>query len=243
MVTASVNTVRAAIDAFKSFMSDVSGRISDDTAYPNKLIYYYLSMYRNQVAYEELQRDVLVKDNSVVQTLICIDMEEIDLVECPCAPASGCTFMRTVTPLPTILGGIPIAVTDVKSTTPYEYVAWNSFSHKVNGRSSIVRSGNYFTIKNIDLKTHLYVYTNNEISPLKVQASAIFQYPLEVLTYPICGRSPKEVCTVMDTEFILEGQLQSRVFEMTRNSLLNLRATGMTDVMNNDQADYRGTNQ
>lgn len=233
-----INTVRGAIDAFKSFMSDASGRISDDNIYPNKLIYYYLSMYRNRVLYEENGKNFLLKDNTAVQTLVCVDMSEVDFVECPCAPKSGCTFMRSKIKLPSIMGGVPISVTNVKGTDQYKYIRWDLFPHHLNSRSSSVSGGSYFTVKNIDLATYLYVYTNNAVSARKVQISAVFRNPLEVLTYPICGRTPEILCTLMDTEFIMEPHLQSTIFEKVREQLLNLRAIGTTDILNNDQADF-----
>jgi hypothetical protein len=64
---------------------------------------------------------------------------------------------------------------------------------------------------------------------------------LEVLLFPVCGRKPKDVCTLMDAEFTLEPHLQSMVFERTRQSIL--AKTGLMDDLNNDNKDQANTNK
>lgn len=243
-------TIRHACEAFRHFMEDRSGRPSSSMIYPPKLIYYFLKMYRNKVSYED--RFIKAKSNidlNIELTIPCVELEKVDQVECPCAPASGCFFLKSVHPLPKMVNGIPNSVTLVKQDSSqrnyghFTYVSWYNFEDKLNGRMKAQARQPYYTLKNINSKRHLYVYGSAvEYQNLNaVAVSLIPNDPLEVAAFPICGEFNKVICSPLDQEFIIEDEIQSKVFELTYNALMGFKnsAPGV-DILNNNNNETVG---
>lgn len=243
-----LNTVRHAIESFRVFMEDRTGRPSSNTfAWPPKLIYYYLNMFRNVVSFEDnLKESMLGIDEGIILTLPCVELEEVDVTsDCPCAPAKGCTWLRTKHTLPKSLSGIPHSVLTIDGSTNFDYVQWTQFEDKVvNSRLAAQRVQPYFTVKNIKSDHRLYLYTNSPQTEsgdlISAAISLIPKNPLEVYEFPICGQSPKDSCSPLDQEFTIEEELQPLVFERTFNALMTLQqsSTG-ADILNNSNNDSK----
>ena len=247
MIYDNIRTIRHAIEAFRSFLEDRSGRVSSDFAYPPKLIYYFLKMFRNRVSYEDITSKSQY-DLNIELTIPCVSLKKADMVECPCAPASGCEFLKSVHPLPKMLNGIPNSVTLLKKgpTNNYgifTYVDWYVFEDKINSRIPGQAKQLYYTVKNINSRRHLYVYANVEkYKDLQsVTVAGIFNDPLEVAKFPICGEKEPLLCAPLDEEFIIEDEIQSRVFELTYNALMGFKGAALgSDVLNNDNNEANG---
>lgn len=84
-------TVREIIQSFISYVEDATGRTSADLRFPPKLVYHHLNMVRNSVLYKDrlIRSRFGVTDETIIQTLPCVELEEVDQVECPCAPKIG----------------------------------------------------------------------------------------------------------------------------------------------------------
>lgn len=186
-------------------------------------------------------------DEGVVQTLPCIELRKADQIECPCAPPSGCYFLKSLHPLPKMLDGLPLSVTTLlpdchnceKEIREFDYVRWYNMQYKINSRIEAQSRGLYYTIKDIDMDRHLYVYVNPRYENLQAVAiSAVFKDPLEVIAFPLCGEAESPVCNVLDQEFHIEQELQAQVFEQVFQALIQVRAgTPAGDILNNDNAD------
>ena len=228
----SIKTIRDAVEAFRHFFEDVSGRPSSSMAYPPKLIYYFLKMYKNKVSYED--KYIKSKTSSGINvelTIPCVELIKVDQVECPCAPASGCQFFKSKHPLPKMMNGMLNAVTLIKQHSSqknygiFTFVDWYSFEDKINSRIKAQAYQPYFTLKNINSKIHLYVYANTgEYENLKaVSIVGIFADILDVLSFPTCGQTTNIVCNPLDEEFMIEDEIQSKVFELTYRALLGFK--------------------
>lgn len=245
-------TIRHAVEAFRHFMEDRTGRPSSSMIYPPKLIYYFLKMYRNKVSYED--KYIKAKsdmDLNIELTIPCVELEKVDQIECPCAPASGCEFFKSVHPLPKLLNGMPTSVTLLKQHSSqknygiFTYVDWYNFEDKINGRFKAQARQPYYTMKNINSNRHLYVYANmEEYSSLKsVTVAGIFNDPLEVSAFPICGEDKESsiICSPLDQEFLIEDEIQSKVFELTYNALMGFKnASPGVDILNNNNNETVG---
>ena len=101
-----ISTIRSVVDAFRIFAEDRSGKPTDDFAYPPKLIYYLIRNYRNAIVADDMKKKVRTgEDVSLILTLPCVKVREIDQIsECPCAPPKGCTFYKSVLPMPRMIG-------------------------------------------------------------------------------------------------------------------------------------------
>lgn len=242
------NTIREAVEAFRLFYEDRSGRPSDDFAYPPKLIYYYLNLYAQSVSYENrMSKSINNMDEGILLTIPCVELVKADVVECPCAPASGCTFLKSVHKIPKLLDGLPLSVVTLGSECDncdgemreFDYVRWTNFSYKLNTRLEAQKRGLFYTMKNIDSNNHLYVYTNSQFKDLKaVSVSGIFKNPLEVAAFPMCGEMEKYICNPLDKEFIIEEELQPKVFAQVFDMLSRFKdMSRVADILNNDNND------
>ncbi len=243
-------SIRHAVEGFRVFLETKDGRPHSSIRYPPKLIYYFLKTYRNKVSFEDrFIKSRSNQDLNIELTIPCIELEKVDLVECPCAPASGCYFFKSVEKIPKMLNGIPNAVSLVhqndnqKNYGAFTYVDWYNFKDKINSRLKAQAKAPYFTMKNINSKRHLYVYANTGgITNLKaVTISAIFNDPLEVASFPICGEEAKLVCSPLDEEFIIEDEIQGKVFELTYNALMGFSNASLApDNLNNNNNETVG---
>lgn len=245
-----IATIRDAVSAFSHFFEDITGRPSSSMRYPPKLIYYFLKMYRNAAAYSDQRLGSGNNyDLNTEMTIPCVELIKVDQIECPCAPASGCYFLKSKYPLPRMRNGIPNSVTMLKQHKTqqnygiFTYVDWYRFEDKLNGRLSGQALSPYFTMKNIvNGNRHLYVHANiDEYSDLKaVSVALIPNDPLELLSFPVCGSS-EQLCNPLDVEFIIEDEIQNRVFEMTFAALNGFKSTSLgADLLNNDNNDAIG---
>lgn len=240
-----LRTIRSATSAFKHFMEDRTGRPSSSVIYPDKLIYYFLRLYRNKVSYEDKYLKARADmDLNIELTIPCVELEKVDMVECPCAPRSGCEFFKSVHPLPKMLNGKPNSVTlllqkaDQPNYGKFSFVDWTHFQYKINSRIKAQAFQPYFTMKNINSKRHLYVYANmKNYNNLKaVAVAANFNDPLEVASFPVCGESDTTIsCNPLDQEFMVEDEILSKVFELTYNALSSFKNFNVgADILNND---------
>lgn len=241
-----ITTIRHAVESFRHFMEDRGGRPSSSMAYPPKLIYYFLNMYKNKVSYEDRYlTGKLDKDLNIELTIPCVELEKADMVECPCAPASGCVFFKSVHPLPRMNNGVPHSVTLIKKEigqTDYgvfTFVDWYNFEDKIGSRVEAQRTQPYFTMKNINSSRHLYVYANSRDYPnLKaVAVSGQVMDPIEFAAFPICGE-PTQLCDPLEVDFTVEDSILSKVFALTFNALMSFKnGSPISDILNNNNND------
>lgn len=243
-----LNTIRANVDAFRLYLEDRTGRPSNEMVYPPKLIYFYLRMFGDQATYEYLKDDTNT-DEDFTSVLSCVELEKIDVVECPCAPSSGCTWLRSVHPLPKMIDGKPKSVTLIKpkgskatnSNFIFDFIDWERFPDMLKGRNQAQSKQLYYTLLTTTgtKSQHLYIYTNSEFSNLKaVRVSAIFRDHLEYCEFPQCGGSIINTCNPLDEEFVINKNIKARVFDLTYNALRKVKVLSPgADVINNDNPD------
>lgn len=236
----SLRTIRDAVNAFKNFMEDASGRQHRQFIYPDKLVYYYLNLYANTMR-SNYGSIVSNSDLTMVQTIPCVMFEGLDIVECPCAPTKGCTFYKNVTTVPPMINGMPTAVNSVDGFVSYDYLSWYNFRDKLNSRLMVDRTRAYFTLKQLADGVDLYLYSSNEVANPKAAAvTGVFTNPLDVLYYRKCDGDMKPMCNPLDDPFILPVDSQAKVFEATRNALLSLsQFTNIKDSYNNEANDTK----
>lgn len=229
-----ITTVRNAIDAFTHFLEDSSGRVSRNKVYPHKYVYYYLNMYTNKFS-SDYNKILGGADPNIVLTIPCVSLEEIDQVECPCAPAKGCTFYKSEYPIPGMHNGMPLSITTVDGSVSYDYVEWFNIKSKLESRFKPDQTSPYYTFKNIGNIRHLYLYSSDKVlTPKLATVTASFFDPLEVAYYPVCGKV-KQFCSPLEEPFIISKEIQSKVFEATLVALTNTKiVTPYSDILNND---------
>lgn len=239
------HSVRSTIDAFINFLGDRTGRPTQNIRIPKKLIYYYLSIFRNSVLYEETKKRNEV-DLTLQQTIPCIELHEVDVVsDCPCAPEKGCYWLKTKYQIPDLLSQKPDSVITVDGMIKFEYVEWYRFKHVITARYKGTRENPYYTFRNVEGNFHLYIYANSELTKTtqleRVAMTAVFKDPLDAINYPVCDKK-EIVCNVLDRDFLIPLELESMVFQKTFSALVNLDRVMMQnpDIFNNDNNDSAG---
>jgi hypothetical protein len=225
--------LREHIDAFRIYLSDATGRPSDDISVPNRLIAYEIIGASN-----ELLKDIDKKEIKLIAPTICISLKEVDIVECPCAPEKGCTYMKSKVELPDIYG-VPLDVSFSDSSQSYSFLEWTKFQYKLQSRTKADREGAYYTIKKVSDTNHLYVYHKSDTTNLKVaQLTAI---PLDPISFAAadCNGAGK-VCDPMGVSMVIPETFRSKVFAMVAQKLgMARQLQGNGDILNNDNADNR----
>lgn len=236
------NTIKGTIDAFRHFAADRSGVVNVDSSWTNRSIYYYLEMYRHREEYLwQLEQGGIYEDKVIDQeydVLPCIALERVDQAsECPCAPASGCMFLRSKYPIPEMaIRDNHIVVTDILGNNQFNYVKWFNFSRKINGRKSAQSGYTYFTFKHIDDETYLYIH--NEEFLERAAMTAKFTNPVDVKKFPKCDEFVNVVdCSILEQPFDMRREIQPIIFEKTFRAMVSMRSQTPIEDEYNDNSD------
>jgi hypothetical protein len=221
--------LREHIDAFRLYLSDSTGRPSDDITHPNRLIGYEIVSAANATL-----KSIDKKELKLIAPTICISLKEADIVECPCAPSSGCTYMRSILSIPEIMG-LPIDISFADASKTYTYIEWNKMQHALSSRTQAVKQGSYYTFKKLAEEIHLYVYHRKDVTSLKtVQVTAIPLDPIEWAKADCNGA--KFDCNPMDVQLTIPETYRPQVFQAVMQKLgvvLQIQG-GKPDLINDD---------
>lgn len=221
--------LREHIDAFRLYLSDSTGRPSDDITHPNRLIAYEIIGAANTIL-----GGIDKKELKLIAPTICVSLKEADIVECPCAPDSGCTYMKSIVKIPDIMG-LPLDVSFADASQTYTYIEWNKMQHAVKSRTQASRQGSYYTFKKLSEETHLYVYHRKNVTNLKtVQVTAIPLDPIEWAKVDCNGA--KFDCNPMDVQLTIPEKYRQQVFQqvMQKIGVVAQIQGGKQDLINDD---------
>lgn len=214
-------SIRDIIAAFSHAVEEKTGRPFPSFKWPNRLIYFHLINQRADLYYQTRKQNHLEGNyEDYTEVIPCLDMQETDVVECPCAPASGCVFMKSVYPMPKFVGGKPTVVTSLTGFERYNYVEWSMFRTRINSRHEAQNRAWLYTTKTIGNKDWLYTYITDDVRARSVQVSGVPVDPMEIYLYPVCGQKPKPPCNILDLGFIIEKRLTNLLFEATYRKLI-----------------------
>lgn len=231
-------TIREIIAAFSHAVEEKTGRPFTEFKWPNRLIYFHLINQRAEIYYQvRKQNDIDGSYEDYNEVLPCVAMKEVDMVECPCAPASGCTFMKSVLPMPKMLGGLQKAVvTTLEGANGYNYVDWALFKYRINNRIAAFNKSWLFTRQVIENEEWLYTYITRDIKARNVKVSGTPIDPMEFALYPICGKVKPDPCNILDLNFIIEKRLTNILFDATYKKLIAINnSTKIGDTKNDDR--------
>lgn len=183
-----MQTAREFLSTFESFCYDRAGASPADVGIVNAAVYEALLSARASLIRAEKDRTSV--NEYVLQNIGCLEMEEVTTEECPCAPPSGCTWFRTVRPIPlpvdelhsvTSIGG------NLQKLKHYTFRAWHLIKFSLYARSEAERTRGYYSIKN----NYLYL-TSPHVKAVSI--SGIFYDPVETQRHPQCGK-PFSTCS------------------------------------------------
>lgn len=228
-------SIRDTIEKCRHYIEDISGRPSRASLVPNRYLYQLITQEKNRLVAQLYYTNRFNIREDLIVTIPCVPFEEIDQVEAPTAPKSGCTFMRSEIPVPDILFDLPFSVTDVKGGKEFDYVRWNYFKYKINGRKKAQAKGKYYTMKNTPDGLFLYLYNSQGF-----KAASIDIVPENILDYHYYEgcEGAEEFCSPLDKDFHIPSEFETDIFNGVYQMIQNGKALGRgVDIMNNDNDD------
>ena len=228
-----MRTNRDVINGWMEMVSEKQGKLSQDKEWSHRLVYYYLKMYKVRLLWDKKNKKIPIA-RATYMALKCFELEKIDMSECPCIPASGCTFQRSKVPIPNDITGAYQSVTSILGNKTYEYLRWDEFEDRLNSRFPAERIKPYYTIKSFGEVAYLYIYSDNDKEV--VSATLIPVDNLEVLAFPNCGK-PVHICDPLDREFVIDDELLPILYEMVFDKLIKVKSTAQPELFNNEEPD------
>lgn len=224
------NSVREVIESFRHLLAD-KGPLSDENVYSKRELYFLLLRYRARILSEKMRERGFSLSKHNTQTIPCIPVDEVDQNECPCAPASGCTFLKTRHPLPKTIGDVQ-SVTSLTGNIQYDYIQWERFEDIKHSRFKAEKVKPYFTLKNTGEGTYIYIYNDSHKEFITV--TGIFEDPLEIFNFPDCKTGKCDSCfKPLEEEFILDPDLLPIVYDMALQQLIRGKQQSQ-DIFNDD---------
>lgn len=233
-----MDKIREHIGIIKTLAEDPSIQPQHAIAYPNKMVYYALLIAKDTYIFTlQNQPGLKTKPTNTEYFLSCIEMEEVDINECPCAPNVGCTWMRSVGALPKFKGDKLGVVKPVDSinTDDYGFVHWNDIYDLKNSRHSS-RLDNKYSIRNVLGKEKLYIHVLKKVKPRRVSVSAAFDDMLEVINFMDCGCEEMK-CDFMGRNMDLHAEHKMSILQQSAQFLRQIPDQGVMPDRQTDDID------
>ena len=219
-------TVRDAIYEYRQFVESMTGDTSDDTLSSELAIYNTLRTSRTVVLRIATDRGERLSEEHF-QTLSCIELEEVDRVECPFIPASGCVWLRSTCDIPDF---VSIQSISTQLGDMYSYVRWDRVREKVGGRLKSAKTDKFYSLRTVKDKVYLYIYNDEFIK--NITLTAIFEDPIEAEAF--CKYDKTAICNPMDVSFHTAQNYVDVIKKGAWDVMLRARAAAKLKVLNND---------
>lgn len=229
-----IYSFRHAIEEILHFSADKSGYLSDDNEFSKKAIAYHLVSARAIVILEQLRLGKPLSEN-MFQTLHGVELKEENRTsEVPFAPESGCYWLKSVEPIPSMLN-ISI-VGDILASERFDYLKWRSFDFIKHSRIRSAKKAKYWTIREIDGLHYLYIYNDNFMEGAAI--TAIFYNPMDAAKFPNFGKVNEEaLCNPLDVNFYTDPNLREIIFKIVLQTMFAVNKE--VDILENDKKDVK----
>lgn len=226
-------TIAQLVQGFRGWL-DSTGHTSANSRWSPELIYSRMLMFRSTLLSMKLKNgeDISYENKKIIP---CIPLVKADKWECPCAPASGCSFRKTKIPL---IRYIWIeAVSSIGGEINYDFVEWNEFEDKLKHRIPALAREAYWTHKTIGDETYHYLYNDNH---KKFLTYTIIPYdPIEYALMPDCKGNVNWCLDAFQVKFPMDMDSEVQLFEGAFNLLVNPRPKD-ADIFDNSIQDTPG---
>lgn len=218
-------TYKEVAELFKHAYADQTGQESVDFPWSDQAIINYLLILKNTWFTD------LIKSGNDIDPLsylsICMELEEVDSRDCPCAPPSGCIWVRTKNKVPRFVDKARVSTIDGEE---YNFVEWDKVKTKTNSRiKSISTSGKYYTSKN----GHIYLPLDIFKKTINITGVSEDNYLTLISS---CNITPEQLCNPLDTEFGTSSEDLDMILQKAWRLIPSVRGMAAIDLMNNDTA-------
>ena len=219
-------TVKEAISEYQFWVENMTGDISDDTLSSDLAIYHRLRTARATVLKTLIERGERLSEEHL-QILRCIELEEVDRVDCPFVPTSGCVWLKSTCDIPDF---ISLQSVSTHLGQSYSYVRWDRLKEKVGGRLKSAAKEKFYSFKMDKDKVYLYIYNDEFIK--NITLTGIFEDPIEATAF--CGDDKNEICSPMDTSFHTSSFVMYTVSKTAWDLMTKARMAAKAKFLNND---------
>lgn len=225
-------TYREVVQNWKHYIADRSGFESRSNGWSDKALLEQFLLIRSTILKQLMVSGAEIGEQSI-QNLPCVKLDEAPISTCPCAPASGCTWYRSINTIPKYLKLISINTID--GGEGFSFVEWDKIKYRTKYSRSKKATKNFYTIRTIDGESYLYIMSDRMLQ--LVSLTAIFEDPYCPIEFPKCAEEPTstdltKICNPWDTPFLMDSALISQVFTIAWQTLPQLRATAGPDMFN-----------
>ena len=219
-------TYKEVIELYKHAYADQTGEESVDFPWSDQAILNYLLILKNAHLTD------LIKSGQDIDSLsyisVCMDLEEADVRDCPCAPPSGCIWVKTRNKAPRFID--KIRVTNIGGNSEYNFVEWDKVKTKTTSRiNSIKSSSDYYTTKNG------FIYLPLDIFKKTINITGISEDNYLTLVAS-CNITPEQLCNPLDTDFGVSSKDLDMILQKAWRLIPSVRGMAAIDLMNNDSA-------
>ena len=207
---------------------------SDDSRLSSRHIYNKIVTLRTRLLSQKAKSKQKISDWNY-QTISCIEMIEVPVHECPCAPYADCTTVkRSNYPIPKIMsdynGNLIDYVMTIDSGDKFDYSNRIEMLH-ISGNKYTASRRRYIIDKG-------YIYAYGKEVPKLLQMRALFEDPVEAINFiSYCPSEFYDSCVdILDMEFPIDGDTVDTLIELAVNELIILFKQNIED-MSNDTKD------
>jgi hypothetical protein len=228
---ADIRSYRDSVEYFKHVPLDSSGYQSDDLGWSDRVIVEHLLDVRtSEIKQRQLVGIPIDKHNE--QTLPCIELEEVDAVDCPCPPPSGCIWLKSNDILPRMIS--LTSVSSIDGSINFNPVDWTKLKYKVNSRIKSNQKKKYYTTRDTGEGTYLYILNDDFLKA--VSLTAIFEDPYCAFSFPKCGEQNIEaLCNPWNVDIKTDRSIFEAIIRKAWQILLSIRSAAGSDTYNDSQ--------
>lgn len=218
-------TYKEIIDLYKHPIADRTGFDSSSKTWSDQYILKYILLVRSTIIQEYKRVGMFIAPENYLT--LCIELEDADPVECPCAPPSNCVWKRSVKKIPR--GILDPIVTDISGAVPYNFTNFDKLKSVTKSRVPAVRDTKIYTIKN----EHLIVPIDVNLKAISLHN--VFEDNYEALKAS-CNITKEILCNPLKTDFTTDYLIVESILKKAWTILPQIRAGAPIDMVNNENS-------
>lgn len=219
-----MKTQREAVYLLKSALA--GGTISDDFSIPNRRLLARLRGIINMLKHRNLDKGREFTNEDII-VLPCIELMEIEQVECPITP-SGQLWQRSVNTIPDFIK--LLSVTDVLGRTSLPIIGWDKLEAHSKSRIKAVANSPVATFRSSGKGTYIYALTPNKV----LSATIVPSDYAEATLFPACGEVNPLKCDYWNIPIGASDNLVSEAIQFLLAEEIKVNASVKADDTNND---------
>lgn len=203
---------------------------SDDSRLSSRHIYNKILTTRSRLLSQKAKSKQKISDWNY-QTISCIEMIEVPIHECPCAPYADCvTVKRSRYPIPRVMhdynGNLIDYVMTIDGGDKFDYSNRRELLH-VGGNKYTASRRRYIIDKG-------YIYAYGVDVPKILQMRALFEDPIEAMNFiSYCPSESVDNCIdILDIEFPIDNDTIDTLIQLSVEELIAVFKQNIEDISN-----------